>query len=104
MTEPTAPALPPLPEQDGSETLLVEQAGSTLVLTMNRPDKKNAISVEMAREMVEVFDALETDARCQVVVLTGAGDRVQADAIMGSIYGPPARLPTRRSRLGGTSV
>jgi trans-feruloyl-CoA hydratase/vanillin synthase len=43
-------------------------------LAMNRPEKKNAISVEMAREMVEVLDALETDERAQVVVLTGEGE------------------------------
>ena len=47
-------------------------------VTMNRPDKKNAISVEMAREMVEAFDALETDERCKVVVLTGAGESFSA--------------------------
>jgi trans-feruloyl-CoA hydratase/vanillin synthase len=41
---------------------------------MNRPEKKNAISVELAREMVEVVDALEADDRCGVFVLTGAGD------------------------------
>lgn len=44
---------------------------------MNRPDKKNAISV-MAREMVEVFDQLETDKRCEVLVLTGVGDAFSA--------------------------
>jgi feruloyl-CoA hydratase/lyase len=47
-------------------------------VAMNRPQKKNAISVEMAREMVEVFDALETDARAQVVVLTGEGESFSA--------------------------
>jgi trans-feruloyl-CoA hydratase/vanillin synthase len=47
-------------------------------VAMNRPEKKNAISVEMAREMVEVFDALETDERAQVVVLTGEGEAFSA--------------------------
>jgi feruloyl-CoA hydratase/lyase len=47
-------------------------------VAMNRPEKKNAISVEMAREMVELFDALETDARCEVLVLTGAGESFSA--------------------------
>jgi trans-feruloyl-CoA hydratase/vanillin synthase len=45
---------------------------------MNRPEKKNAISVEMAREMAELLDRLETDARCQVLVLTGAGESFSA--------------------------
>jgi feruloyl-CoA hydratase/lyase len=47
-------------------------------VVMNRPQKKNAISVEMAREMAEVFDALETDQRAQVVVLTGEGEAFSA--------------------------
>src|SRR5256885_3624642 len=47
-------------------------------VAMNRPEKKNAISIEMAREMVEVFDSLEVDKRCQVVVLTGAGESFSA--------------------------
>jgi trans-feruloyl-CoA hydratase/vanillin synthase len=47
-------------------------------LAMNRPEKKNAISVEMAREMVELIDALETDPRCEVLVLTGIGDAFSA--------------------------
>jgi len=47
-------------------------------VAMNRPEKKNAISVEMAREMAEVMDRLETDERCEVLVLTGAGDAFSA--------------------------
>jgi trans-feruloyl-CoA hydratase/vanillin synthase len=47
-------------------------------VAMNRPEKKNAISVEMAREMVEVMDRLETDERCEVLVLTGAGESFSA--------------------------
>ncbi len=47
-------------------------------VAMNRPEKKNAISVEMAREMVQAMDALETDERCQVLVLTGAGESFSA--------------------------
>jgi trans-feruloyl-CoA hydratase/vanillin synthase len=43
-------------------------------VAMSRPEKKNAISVEMAREMSEVMDRLETDERCDVLVLTGAGE------------------------------
>ena len=47
-------------------------------VAMNRPEKKNAISIEMAREMVAALDALETDKRCEVVVLTGAGESFSA--------------------------
>ncbi|MGQ0650754.1 MAG: enoyl-CoA hydratase-related protein, partial [Betaproteobacteria bacterium] len=47
-------------------------------VAMNRPGKKNAISIDMAREVVATLDALETDRRCEVVVLTGAGESFSA--------------------------
>src|SRR5512146_3220807 len=59
-------------------TVKVEFADGIAWVAMNRPEKKNAISVEMAREMVKVMDDLETDERCQVLVLTGAGEAFSA--------------------------
>lgn len=43
-------------------------------VTLNRPEKRNAMSPGLNAEMIEVVDALEVDPRCQVFVLTGAGD------------------------------
>jgi feruloyl-CoA hydratase/lyase len=42
-------------------------------LKLNRPDKRNAMSVALATEMNQVLDDLEIDDRCGVVVLTGEG-------------------------------
>jgi trans-feruloyl-CoA hydratase/vanillin synthase len=47
-------------------------------VAMNRPDKKNAISIQMAHDMVAALDSLETDRRCEVVVITGAGESFSA--------------------------
>jgi trans-feruloyl-CoA hydratase/vanillin synthase len=47
-------------------------------VTLNRPEKRNAMSPALNREMVEVLDALEFDDRCGVLVLTGAGDSFSA--------------------------
>ena len=41
---------------------------------LNRPEKRNAMSPSLNREMIEVLDALEVDDRCKVLVLTGAGE------------------------------
>lgn len=60
------------------KTVALELDDGIAWVTMNRPEKKNAISVEMAREMAELLDRLETDARCQVLVLTGAGESFSA--------------------------
>ena len=58
----------------GGTTVLVEIADRIAWVTMNRPEKRNAINPTMSFEMLDVFDALEADERCGVVVLTGAGD------------------------------
>jgi len=58
----------------GGTTVLVEIADRIAWVTMNRPEKRNAINPTMSFEMLDVFDALEADERCGVVVPTGAGD------------------------------
>ena len=54
-------------------TVLVEFEDGIAWVSMNRPDKRNAMNPAMNREMNEVLDALELDDRCGVLVLTGAG-------------------------------
>jgi feruloyl-CoA hydratase/lyase len=60
------------------KTVSLEMQDGIAWVAMKRPEKKNAISVEMAREMAEVMDQLETDKRCEVLVLTGAGQAFSA--------------------------
>lgn len=43
------------------------------VLTLNRPDKLNALSYELVEDLHSALDALAVDNVCRVVVLTGAG-------------------------------
>ncbi len=47
-------------------------------VTLNRPDKRNAMNPTLNREMMDVLDALEVDDRCQILVLTGAGEAFSA--------------------------
>jgi trans-feruloyl-CoA hydratase/vanillin synthase len=47
-------------------------------VTLNRPEKRNAMNPALNREMMVVLDGLEMDERCGVVVLTGAGDSFTA--------------------------
>ena len=59
---------------------LVEQEGHTLVVTMNRPDAKNALSGEMMDIMREAWDRVNTDECIRVAILTGAGGAFCAGA------------------------
>lgn len=57
------------------ETFLVEQRASVAVLTVNRPDKLNALNSAVHREGVEIFDELKSDSAVRVVVIKGAGEK-----------------------------
>jgi enoyl-CoA hydratase/carnithine racemase len=55
-------------------TLVVETHGSTRVIRMNRPDRKNAVSHEMMREFTAALLHAEVDADIRAVVVTGGPD------------------------------
>ena len=57
------------------ETILVEKRGSVAVLTINRPDKLNALNSNVHVEGVATLDELRNDAEIRVVVITGAGEK-----------------------------
>ncbi len=59
-------------------TVLVEFDKSVAWVTLNRPEKRNAMNPALNIEMMEVLDELEGDARCGVMVLTGAGESFSA--------------------------
>src|SRR5689334_21964684 len=56
-----------------SDHLLVELRDRVLYLTMNRPDKLNALSGEMMSGLVNSLQGAATDPKVGCVVLTGAG-------------------------------
>ena len=45
-----------------------------MTLTLNRPEKKNAITGEMWRGLIDLFDEVATNPDDRVLVITGAGD------------------------------
>ncbi|MFP5071957.1 p-hydroxycinnamoyl CoA hydratase/lyase [Pseudonocardia nantongensis] len=68
------------PTADGpwGDTVLVEFDEGIAWVTLNRPDKRNAMNPALNDEMVATLDALEADPRCRALVLTGAGDSFSA--------------------------
>jgi len=53
--------------------LLVERADEFATLTLNRPDKRNALSVELRDAISDALDELATDVATKAVVITGNG-------------------------------
>jgi enoyl-CoA hydratase/carnithine racemase len=56
------------------DSLLWEQEGHTVTVTLNRPEKKNAMSWTMFQEIKEVFDRAAGDPDIRCLVVTGSGD------------------------------
>jgi enoyl-CoA hydratase len=54
--------------------LSVKRRGEVALVTLNRPEKRNALSIELREEMGEAFASLSDDEGVASVVLTGAGD------------------------------
>ncbi len=54
---------------------LVEKADRIAWVTLNRPEKLNALNNEVLEELEQIFADLEQDAEVGVVVLTGAGEK-----------------------------
>ncbi len=58
-----------------TETILMERAGRVAILTINRPDKLNALNEAVRNDMLELLGQIEGDDSVGVVVITGAGEK-----------------------------
>lgn len=57
------------------ETIRVEREGGVAILTIDRPEKRNALSGTVRAELLAALDALRDETEVRVVVLTGAGEK-----------------------------
>jgi enoyl-CoA hydratase len=58
---------------DTDSLLVVDRADEHATLTLNRPEKRNALSVQLRDEISDALDELATDTAMKAVVITGAG-------------------------------
>lgn len=66
--------------QHGGPVLLTEARGPILLLTLNRPQAKNAFDLALARALSDALDRFEEDRGLSVAVLTGAGGTFSSGA------------------------
>ena len=57
------------------ETLLLDVSDRIATITINRPDKRNALNAVVRREIVEALDQLRPNDDVRVVIITGAGEK-----------------------------
>ncbi|AHY47116.1 Enoyl-CoA hydratase/carnithine racemase [Rubrobacter radiotolerans] len=76
--------------RDDYTNITVERDGeleAVLCVTMNRPEKRNALSLSHMRELIEVFRTVETDASVRAVILAGNGPAFCAGHDLGEMVG-----------------
>ena len=57
------------------ENVLIEKRGRIAIVTVNRPDKLNALNIATRNDILAAFEQLERDDEIRVVVITGAGEK-----------------------------
>ena len=72
----------------GKEHLLVERDGPVVIVTMNRPEAKNAFSLEMLGRMADAWDLIDGDDEIRAAILTGSEGCFSAGADLKSMYNP----------------
>lgn len=87
------------------ETLDVSQNGYVTTVTLNRPDKLNAMNAAMFREIGEAFRWIDTETDTRAVVLAGNGKHFTAGLdlkengdVLGHSEGDPARIREKLRR------
>jgi enoyl-CoA hydratase/carnithine racemase len=84
--------------------ILVERTGAVATVTLNRPQKKNAITVGMLDELIAGLDALARDHDVRAVVLTGAGGDFSSGADLTDRSSPSEPLMLYGMRRVGEAV
>ncbi len=72
-----------------TEHVVVAQDGPLLTITMNRPEKKNALTHAMYAAMADALGRAATDAAVRVVLITGTGDAFTAGNDLGDFLNAP---------------
>src|SRR5229473_2467830 len=74
-------------------TILVETHAHYRLITLNRPERLNALTVEMAEALSAAFDAAAADESCRALLITGAGRAFCAGQDLTAIVGiAPAEI------------
>jgi 2-(1,2-epoxy-1,2-dihydrophenyl)acetyl-CoA isomerase len=90
-----------------ADTILTEQHGDVLLITLNRPDKLNAWSRHMGRELSVAIREANVDAGIGAIVVTGAGRAFCAGADIGDTFadqGEPSTTNSETVTTGGARV
>jgi enoyl-CoA hydratase len=82
------------------EQLIYEQDGSLVRITLNRPQRRNALSMQLSQELMSAFELVQSSESAKVLVIQGAGDTFCAgdDITEMSLWGDANRIMRRVRR------
>jgi enoyl-CoA hydratase len=86
---------------DGRSTVSVDRDGPVWVVTIDRPEVRNAVDGRTARALHDAFLAFDADETASVAILAGRGDAFCAGADLKAIAGGD---PEKRRALGGRNT
>jgi enoyl-CoA hydratase len=81
-------------------TIIFEKKERVAIITLNRPEKKNAMNRQMSGELIKAFDEAETDSDIRAVVLTGGPDCFCAGADLAEVQSSKSGEPPIEPGMG----
>jgi enoyl-CoA hydratase/carnithine racemase len=73
----------------GTNHIVTDRDGAVLTITMNRPEKKNALTHAMYDAMADALSIAVSDAQIRVILITGSGDAFTAGNDLGDFLNAP---------------
>ena len=84
-------------------TLLIDDRGPIRTLTLNRPERRNALTPELQQALIEAFEAAAMDRQIQLLILTGSGQSFCAGLDLATLHTmreqTPAQLEADAARI-----
>lgn len=77
-SDPLTPHAARSPEQLAYQHILIARDGPLATVTMNRPERRNALAVPLMQELIDALDTLGKDAAVRVVIIAGNGPAFSA--------------------------
>ena len=84
------------------QDIAYDVADGVLTITLDRPDRLNAFTVQMQQELVDAFDRSDADDGVRAVIVTGRGRGFCAGADLGGGGAPSCASGTERPASSGT--
>lgn len=75
------------------KTVLIEKRNHIAILTLNRPEKLNAMTLQLREEICQALNELEADDDVRVVIMTGAGRAFSVGADMSEVGSITENIP-----------